>query len=205
MDADAGFEERWPRRIRGAACRCAPSGGREANRLARTRHVFHANPHPEFPCERSRPELTRLQRKQRCEVAVVVAVPAGAAIEREVDLARCLGRAPEDVLIVLHIGHEVPLGEVDLIAGGIGECEPPANVSIFDRAGGGEDAAVRGGEVVDRESDLLQAVLVARPIRSRSRLLHRRQQQPDEDRNNRDHHEEFDQSKGSATHGEASG
>jgi hypothetical protein len=47
--------------------------------------------------------------------------------------------------------------------------------------------------IVQRQPDLLQVVAALRAPRRFPRLLHRRQQQGDEDGDDRDHHQQFDQ------------
>src|SRR5262249_6518175 len=49
--------------------------------------------------------------------------------------------------------------------------------------------------VVDRQPQLLQVVLTLRSPRGFPRLLHGRQQQRDQDRNDGDHHQKFDERK----------
>ena len=54
---------------------------------------------------------------------------------------------------------------------------------------------VRRVVVVQSQTDLLQIVLALRPLGGLANLLDRGQQQPDEDCDNRNHHQELDQRK----------
>jgi hypothetical protein len=58
---------------------------------------------------------------------------------------------------------------------------------------------------VQRQSNLFEIVLALRPAGGFTRLLHRRQQERDQDRDNGDHHEQFNQSKSSSAATCASG
>src|SRR5262245_30243506 len=96
-----------PRLAREGTCHGAAGRGYEADRLARAGDMINPDLVPSLAAARERPH--------RCEVAVVVAVATGPAVVGEVDLAGCLGGRSQRALVVLQVGHQVTLAEVDQV------------------------------------------------------------------------------------------
>ena len=57
----------------------------------------------------------------------------------------------------------------------------------------GREVAVRGVMIMQAEAKLLEVVGALGACRGGTDLLHRREQQPDQDRDDRNHHEQFNQ------------
>jgi len=116
---------------------------READGLARARHLFEVDLHPDFGAVGLVAE--------RGEIAIIIAVATGAAVVREPDGAGRFRGTLQSLVVVLQVRHEVPLAKIDDAPGRRGECEPPARIAVLPGARRRQHAGIRGGIIVNGE------------------------------------------------------